>query len=58
MTAYTPHTVWAGRKPNAFTAIGPAMRIQPTRVSKKLATRINREAHLGGGLTNSEKAPR
>lgn len=43
---------------NAFTATGPALYIRPTRISKALATRVNQEAHLGGGLTNSQKAPR
>ncbi|NVO06458.1 MAG: hypothetical protein HXX19_11255 [Rhodoferax sp.] len=43
---------------NAFTATGPAIRIRPTRISRALATRVNQEAHLCGGLTNSEKAPR
>jgi hypothetical protein len=45
-------------KPNAFTATAPAIYIKPTPVSKKLATRVNQERHIGGGLTNSEKAPR
>ena len=47
-------------KPNAFTATGPALRIRPTPVSKKLATRVNLNlcATAWCGTSKSEKAPR
>jgi hypothetical protein len=44
-------------KPNAFTLVQP-VRIQPTRISKKAATRINREASLAAFVPSSVKAPR
>jgi hypothetical protein len=46
------------RKPNAFDWNGPAVRIAATRVSKKEATRVNREASLADFVPSSVKAPR
>ena len=46
-------------KPNAFTATGPAIHIKPTVISRKLATRVNKEAfHCTPNATNSQRAPR
>lgn len=60
MTAYTPRTVWIGRKPNAFTLPAQGIQVKPTRISKKAATRVNKNAFLAAhsGMTNSQKAPR
>ena len=45
-------------KPNAFTGAFKPVQIKPTPISKKLATRVNREICIAKGKTNSEVAPR
>ena len=47
-------------KPNAFTATGPAIHIKPTVISRKLATRVNKNCHAMAwcGLSKGERAPR
>ena len=47
-------------KPNAFTATGPAIYIRPTVVSKKAATRVNKNLHAVAwcSTTKGQKAAR